>query len=425
MSEHFVVQGLAAGRGLKGTIPVRGAKNAALKELAAGLLFRDEVRFTNMPVIEDVSRLIGLLRRMGVLIEGRRTVRMRTPRRMTTELPPDEAERLRASVVLTGPILARWGSVTFPHPGGCLIGARPVDLFLEGFQKMGARIREKNGGYEITAPGGALKGANIFFRTQSVTGTETLMMAAVLARGTTVLENAALEPEIASLAAFLNACGADIRGAGTPTVTVKGGRLLSARGAVWRTPPDRIETGSFLILGALAGDDILITRCNPAECKAVIAVLERAGVPLETSRRTIRIRRAKRYRAVDIKTHEYPGFPTDLQALMAVFLSQAEGEALVFETIFEGRLRYVDELVKMGASLNVCDPHRIIVRGPTRLAGAELESPDLRAGLAYLIAALVADGESVIHTVYNIDRGYERIEERLRKVGADIQRVKE
>ena len=427
--EQFVIQGLAGIPKLSGTLSVRGAKNAALKACAASLLFKGEMAVANVPEIEDIKRAIELLENLGAEVThpSPRSYAISFSKMPKTELSSDIASKLRSSVVFTGPLLARAGKVSFPHPGGCLIGARPIDLFLDGFKKMGARVREENGRYGIDAPEGKLRGAEIFFKTPSVTGTETLMMAAVLARGTTVLKNAAMEPEIAALADFLNLSGAKIHGAGTAEIIIKGTGLLTAK-KPFKTPPDRIEGGSFLILAALAARDVTITDCEPAHLEALIEHLRGAGVSIEVGKKTLRVKNdGKKQRALsarDVKTHEYPGFPTDLQAPLAVLLSQAEGNSLVFETIFEGRFRYVEALKKMGAKIEICDPHRIIVSGPVSLVGRTLESPDLRAGLAYIIAALVAEGESVIHNVYTIDRGYERIEERLQKIGADIKRMK-
>jgi UDP-N-acetylglucosamine 1-carboxyvinyltransferase len=334
------------------------------------------------------------------------------------------AERLRASVVFTGPMLARTGRVEFPFPGGCVLGERSIDVFLNGFRAMGAAIEEEESYFRITATG-KLKGAHIVFPLVSVTGTETLMMAAVLAEGETVLENAALEPEIAYLAAYLNACGARIEGAGTSRICIQGGELLRAKGKPYATPPDRIETGSFVMLAALAGKDVTITHCNPEWLTVPLELLRKAGVPLEISADTIRINTAglkTPYKLFSIRTHEYPGFATDLQAPAAAFLSQCEGEGSILETIFDGRFRYVDDLVRMGADMTVMNPHRILIRGPKKLTSKNLESPDLRGGLAYLIAAAVAEGTSTIDNAYLIDRGYEYIEERLRNLGLNIKR---
>ncbi len=426
-AQKLVIEGLGHKRVLSGEISVCGAKNSALKAFAATLLFKEKVRIENVPHIEDIFQMEHILKDIGVLINQEKDAYvLDTTSQISSELPRALSKRLRASIVLTGPLLGRNGSVTFHHPGGCLIGARPIDVFLEGFRALGANVSMKGEAYVLTVPTGGLPGGEFFFHTQSVTGTETLMMAAVLGRGKSVLKNAALEPEIVVLADFLNACGARIRGAGTPTIEVEGVPGLHARGNLFETPPDRIEAGSFLILAALTASDIMIRDCEPRHLESLIYLLKIMGVSLEVGGDFIRVRGGDgRYKAHDIKTHEYPGFPTDLQAPMAVFLTQCEGEAFIFETIFEGRFRYVDDLLRMGAHLRSLDQHRIMIKGPTTLSGKELESPDLRAGLAYIIAALVAEGVSVIHNVYNIDRGYEHIEERLSAVGARIKRVPE
>lgn len=403
MKSKFIVEGLAGQKPLRGSIRVGGAKNAALKALAATVLFEDQVTFENLPEIEDVKR-------MQELLAGGLPV-----------LRKDIAERLRASIVLTGPTLARYGSVTFPFPGGCVLGERPIDLFVEGYKAMGATIEERDDLFTIS---GKLTGARIFFPIVSVTATETLLMAAVLAEGTTVLENAAMEPEIVSLAEYLVACGADITGAGTSTITIVGraGKLLRSEGNPYVTVPDRIETGSFVLLGALAGDEVTVTHCEPKHVDALLVLLRRAGVHLEAGESTITVRKSGPYKSVSVRTHEYPGFPTDLQAPMAVFLTQCGGEATILETIFDGRFRYIDDLVRMGADITVMNPHRVLIKGPARLTAKELESPDLRGGLAYILAATVATGTSTIDNAYLIDRGYEHIEHRLQNLGLNIKR---
>ncbi len=399
----FIVEGLAGKKTLRGTIAVGGAKNAATKVLAATVLFDDEVPLQNLPQIEDVKRMQELL--VGGL----------------PVLKKEIAERMRSSVVLTGPVLARYGSVTFPFPGGCVLGERPIDLFLNGFRAMGAQVTEEGDLFRVS---GALKGAYITFPIVSVTATETLMMAATLAAGQTVLENAAMEPEIPVLAAYLNACGARIAGAGTPTITIDGtaGTLLHASGKPFVVPPDRIEAGSFVLLASLVGEDVTVTDCEPGHMGALLTLLRQAGVTLEVGKDFVRVKKGGPYKSVAVRTHEYPGFPTDLQAPMAVFLSQAQGEATILETIFDGRFRYVDDLVRMGADITVKNPHRILVRGPRALTDKRLESPDLRAGLAYILAAAVAEGTSTIDNAYVIDRGYFAIEERLQKLGLNIKR---
>lgn len=427
-TDIFRIQGLDGRKTLEGTIPVGGAKNAVLKIMAGSLLFADELVLKNVPDIEDVERIADLLSDTGVSVTktSKNSYAMKVTDVVKTTLSPEIAKRIRSSVVLTGPLLARMGKVVFPHPGGCVIGARPIDFFLESFKKMGATIKELEREYVIEAKGGKLKGATLFLPTPSVTGTETLMMAAVLAEGMTVVKNAALEPEIEYLAQYLNACGAKIAGAGTPTITIKGGGLLRSKGKAYVTMPDRIEAGSFLVLAALAGKDVTVSKCNPEHLEAVTDALTRSGVHIEVGKNFLRVRNDPKketsFRAMNIKTHEYPGFPTDLQAPMSIFLTQAEGESMVHETIFEGRLGYAESLKRMGADITPMDPHRMLVRGKTELRGKDLESPDLRAGLAFVLAAIIAKGESKVHNIYNIDRGYEAVEERLKAVGVDIKR---
>ena len=429
MADSFKVVGLSGKKVLKGTISVGGAKNAVLPAMAASVLFEDELRLENVPAIEDVSRMQELLIALGVLVQSDApgTLRFSGSGPYGTVLNDELAEKMRASVVVTGPVLARFGSVEFPHHGGDVIGPRPIDLFLEGFQKMGATIVEEDGRYRASAAGGKLIGANIFFPIISVTGTETLMMAALLAKGTTVLRNAAMEPEIKHLAEFLNSCGARIEGAGTPTITIKGGGLLRANKKIYKTMPDRIEAGSFLILGALAAEELSIINCIPEHVAVLIDCLRRSGVPIFTEKESIIIRGnsapSKKFSAINIRTHEYPGFATDLQAPMVVYLTQVSGEATVLETIWGGRLNYTEDLVKMGADITLWNPQQITVKGPSALKARELESPDIRAGLAFIIASVVAKGKSVIHNAYHVDRGYEKIEKRLRGIGVSIERV--
>ena len=433
-SDKFIIKGLGGKKTLNGKIRVSGAKNAALKLMTASILFNDTVTFSNIPEIEDVSRMSDLLKSSGAFVKnnGKGVYEIDPSEIKNGELDYEISKKLRASIVLTGPTLARLGKVSFPHPGGCVIGARPIDIFLEGFEKMGARVTtiKKNDkeSFVLRARGGKLKGAEIFFKQQSVTATETFMMAGVLATGKTVLKNAALEPEIKHLADFLSMGGAKIKGAGTTTIEIEGVSLLQTKGRSFKVMPDRIETGSFLILAALAGRDIEILNCEPSNVESLIQLLELSGVKIKIGKTNIIIKgsgvKNKDLKSVSIKTHEYPGFPTDLQAPMVVYLTQVKGESLVFETIFEGRLNYTESLTRMGATIEIWDPHRIMVKGPVSLKGRVLESPDLRAGLAFVIAAIVAKGESVVHNVYNIDRGYERIEERLKEIGVDIIRVK-
>ncbi len=428
MTAYFSIKGSAGARTLEGDIAIVGAKNAALKAIAASILYQTPLQLSNVPHIEDVSRMIDILREMGGVAtfeDHKVSIDMR--KLSTTAITPEIAKRLRASIVLTGPILAREGKVQFPHPGGCVIGERPIDLFIESFLKMGATIKHVGKFYDITAPKDGLRGADIFFRVASVTGTETFMMTAILANGTTTIRNAAMEPEIVWLAEMLNASGAKIEGAGTSTITIKGIRgKLSQKGKPFAVVPDRIEAGSFLVLGAIAAKRLTLTHVVPEHLGSLIEMLEYSGIPVERTKDTLTVRAPKKgtvLRSFNVRTHEYPGFPTDLQAPLMIYLTQTKGESLVFETIFEGRLNYTESLNRMGASITMMDPHRVLVKGPTKLNGKRLESPDLRAGLAFVMAAAIASGESEIHNVYNIDRGYERVEERLRAVGMRITRV--
>ncbi len=434
MKERFVIEGLGGEKPLSGTVSIYGAKNAVLPAMAAGLLFEDALTIDNVPVIEDVNRLTELLHGFGATVSKPSlrslTIDTRAVSATTTVFDPGVAKRLRASIILTGPLLARYGTATFPYPGGCVLGQRPIDLFLQGFRAMGADVKEEKEGeddiFSLTTPNKKLHGADIFFSVMSVTATETFMLAAVLAEGTTILRNAAMEPEIESVALFLNACGARITGAGTSTITIEGGGLLTAAGRTYHTLPDRIETGSFLILGALTAKDLTIEGCVPEQVNALINLLTLAGVPIERGDNFLRIsnntQASNTWQAVNVKTHEYPGFATDLQAPFTVFLTQVSGESTVFETIFESRLNYTEDLVQMGAGITMWNSNKISVKGPAVLKGRELEGPDIRAGLAYVIAALVAHGTSTIDNIYYIDRGYENLDERLRALGANIQR---
>lgn len=427
--ESFHIVGLGGTKTLSGEIVIGGAKNSVLPALSAGMVFKDTLTLTNVPDIEDVKRMEEIMENLGaVVVREGDIVRVETGAVSTSVLESEAAKRMRASVILTGPMLARFGKVSFPHPGGCVIGPRPIDFFLSAYQKMGASVVETDQYYEITAKDGVLHGADIFFTTPSVTATESLMLAGILAKGITKIGNAAMEPEIADLATFLNTCGAKITGAGTPTITIEGTGLLLAEGKSYRIIPDRIELGSFLVLGALAADNLSITNCNPAHADIVISMLQEAGVPITVEKDAVHIRGNgsipnSTFKSFNIKTHEYPGFPTDVQAPMTVFLTQSTGEGLVFETIYENRLNYAQDLVHMGADIKVWDAHRATVKGPTPLKGREVDGPDIRAGLALLIAATIAKGNSVINNAYYIDRGYAHIETRLQKIGVSIERT--
>jgi UDP-N-acetylglucosamine 1-carboxyvinyltransferase len=419
----FLVKGLSGQKTLTGVLPVMGAKNSILKAQACSLLFKNDVLLHNAPLIEDVIRMNTVLEGLGSNVEqvSKRSFSLKAPKSLKTDIDKDIAKLLRSSVVLTGPILAREGRVSFPHPGGCVIGERSIDVFLDAFQKMGAHLKEDNDVYVLEAK--KLRGTEIFLKVPSVTVTETLMMTAVLVNGITVLHNCACEPEVVCLAQFLNSAGANVSGAGTHTIIIQGSGELLDKG-VFNTPPDRIEAGSFIIISALCGKDLKITNCNPDDMRAVLFALKKIGVNVKKDKDYISVSSDSKLKPLDIKTSEYPGFPTDLQAPLSVLLTQAQGRSLIFETVFEGRLNYATDLKRMGADIVICDPHRAMVTGPTSLRGREVESPDLRAGLAFLIAALMASGDSVVNNTYNIDRGYEKIEDRLNTVGAEIKRIK-
>ena len=432
MKEKFLIKGLNNQKKLSGKIRVNGAKNVVLKIIASSILFKDEIKMENVPEIEDVKRMFEIIEKLGAKVTKIRknSYLINTKYINSFNIDKNIAERIRSSIILTGPLLSRFGEVTFPVPGGCVIGARPIDLYTDGFEKMGVKTTFKNGKYHMKVKKGKkLKGTKIFFKFQSVGATETFMLAGILAKGKTVLKNCATEPEIKNLAEFLISCGAKIKGAGTPTIEITGGKLLRGKKKIYKAMPDRLEAGSFLILGALCADNLEITNCNPNHIELLIELLKNSGVPIFVKKNSILIKnngkiKNKNFKSVGIKTKEYPGFPTDLQAPMMIFLTQSSGESLVFETIFEGRLNYTEELTRMGADILMLDPHRVLVKGPTKLRGREVESPDLRAGLAFIIAGILAKGETIIDNIYLIDRGYEKIEKRLWKIGVNIKRIK-
>jgi UDP-N-acetylglucosamine 1-carboxyvinyltransferase len=422
MQEIFRITGSATPT-LEGSIGVVGAKNAVLKAMAASVLYRTPLTLANVPAILDVEALCTILETLGATTErGDHTLILDASGMTGSSIPASMMSTLRASIVLAGPLLARFGQVLFSHPGGDIIGERPIDLFLETFVAMGAEVVKDDGSYGVRVPGGRLKGAELFFRIQSVTGTETAMLAAILADGVTTIKNAALEPEIVWLAEMLNASGANIVGAGTTTITIVGGTELLRAPERFAVIPDRIEAGSFLILGALAAKNLLIEDCVPGHLEALVHLLRQAGASIEVGTTSLRVK-AMPLRPMNIKTHEYPGYPTDLMAPMVTLLTQVPGESRVFETIWDNRLAFVEVLRVMGANITTMDPHRVLIKGPCRLKARTMESPDIRAGLAFLIAAAVADGTSEISNIHHIDRGYENIAARLQKVGMQIERV--
>jgi UDP-N-acetylglucosamine 1-carboxyvinyltransferase len=430
LKDKFLIKGLAGKRKLKGEISISGAKNAVLKIMAASILFSDDLIIENVPKVDDVLKMTELLEGLGakVLKVGENKLKINTKDIDNTVLNKEAAKKIRASITLIGPILARFGKVSFPHPGGDVIvaGGRPIGLFLNGLKGMGVEeTRSKNGIYNLKIKS-KLKGKPIFFNKISVTATETFLMAAVLAKGKTVLKNVALEPEIISLGEFLISCGAKIRGLGTTHIEIEGGKLLKARGKKYKVIPDRIEAGSYLLLGALASNDLTIKNCHPEHMESLTSVLRFSGLKMKTGKNYIKIldNSKTKFKAIQIKTHEYPGFVTDIQAPMTVFLTQTHGESSIFETIFENRLGFSKDLNKMGAKIKIWHPQKISIKGPTPLYGAKVKGPDLRAGLAFIMASIIAKGDSIVENAYHIDRGYEKVEEKLSSIGVGIKRIK-
>ncbi|OQA36931.1 MAG: UDP-N-acetylglucosamine 1-carboxyvinyltransferase [Parcubacteria group bacterium ADurb.Bin326] len=416
--EKYVIEG---GHKLHGEIPVYGAKNEALKIIAASVLLEGKCTIKNIPEIEDINRLVEILEDLGAKVERNGHEITIDPQSINKTKPSDDlVHKLRSSVMLAGPLLAHYGKVTMAHPGGCVIGQRPIDMFLSGFKAMGAKVEEND--HEYTLQAKKLHGAKIVMPWVMVTATESLMMTACLAEGTTTIINAAMEPEIPALADFLNSCGAKISGAGTPIITIEGVEKLS--GGECTIIPDRIEAGTFAIMGLITGSEITVTGCEPKHLETVLETLRRANAKLEVGDNWIKTKPSK-LKAVELRTHEYPGFPTDLQSPFTILMTQAEGMSLIHEAIYEGRLFYTDKLNAMGAKIIMCDPHRVIVSGPTPLIAKKLESPDLRAGMGLVLAGLVAEGKTVIDNIYQIERGYENPIARLQALGAKIEKIKE
>ena len=418
--DKFVIRG---GNPLVGTIRISGAKNSALPCMAAAILTEDEVTLENIPQVRDIETERRLLASMGAEVELREgELKDRTTISCRTLSDPvaryEIVKTMRASSLVLGPLIARAGVARVAMPGGCAIGGRPIDLHIKGLEKMGAVIEQEHGYLEARAE--RLHGAHLVFDKITVTGTEDLLMAAVLAEGDTLMENCAREPEVIDLASLLTAMGAQIEGAGTATIRVHG--VTSLHGATYRINPDRIEAGTFLIAGAITGGDLIVANCNTSHLCAVMAKLQEAGARIEVlGPDSVRVR-ASELRAADISTEEYPGFPTDMQAQYMALATQADGVSQVRENIFENRFMHVQELVRMGANIKV-DGNGATVRGPARLTSAAVMCSDLRASASLVLAALVAEGETIVDRVYHMDRGYERIEEKLIGVGAQIQRL--
>jgi UDP-N-acetylglucosamine 1-carboxyvinyltransferase len=420
--DKFVIRG---GNPLLGTVRISGAKNAALPAMAAALLTEEPVILENIPQVRDIETTRKLLAAMGAEVElGYGRAHHRTTiccRNLASpEASYDLVKTMRASTLVLGPLVARCGTARVSLPGGCAIGARPIDLHIKGLERLGAIINQEHGYIEAAAD--RLKGAEIVFDKITVTGTEDLLMAATLAEGETVMQNCAREPEVADLAALLNKMGAKIEGAGTATIRVKGVEKL--HGAKHRIIPDRIEAATFILAGALTGGDLNISGCDPEHLSALLQKLHEVGIKTTARGDSVRVEGDGDLKAADVITEEYPGFPTDMQAQYMALATQADGTSIVTENIFENRFMHAQEMLRMGANIKI-EGSRAVVRGKSPLSGAAVLASDLRASASLVLAALVADGETIIDRVYHIDRGYERIEEKLRGVGAQIRRIGE
>ena len=420
--DKLVIRG---GEPLLGTIHISGAKNAALPCMAAALLTDEPVILENIPQVRDIQTTRNLLAAMGAHVElGFGRAQHRTTIHCKTLASPEASYELvktmRASTLVLGPLVARCGRARVSLPGGCAIGSRPIDLHIKGLETLGAKITQDHGYVEASAT--RLRGAEIVFDKITVTGTEDLLMAATLAEGETIMKNCAREPEVADLAALLNKMGAKIEGAGTATIRVQG--VSKLKGAKHRIIPDRIEAGTFIIAGAMTGGDLNIAGCDPSHLDALLAKLKEVGVKTKTNGDSVRVMGDNPFTASDMTTEEYPGFPTDMQAQFMALATQAEGTSIVTENIFENRFMHVQELVRLGANIKV-EGRRAVVIGKSQLSAAAVLASDLRASASLVLAALVADGETIIDRVYHLDRGYENLEEKLRGVGAQIRRIGE
>jgi UDP-N-acetylglucosamine 1-carboxyvinyltransferase len=422
--DKFLIKG---GKPLHGTVPISGAKNSALPVMAASLLTAEKVTLHNIPKVRDLITMSKLLAFMSAKVS-------------VTEIPSSDyvieavtlndaiapyelVKTMRASILTLGPAIARAGVAHVSLPGGCSIGARPVDLHLTALEKMGAQITMADGYIQAKAPGGRLKGAHIVFEKITVTGTENILMAAALADGETILENSAREPEVTDLVIMLRKMGAKITGDETSTLRIQGVEKL--HGCEHTVIPDRIEAGTFLVAGAITGGDLTITNCAPEHLGAIISKMQQTGVRIDTvDKTTLRVRPAQKLVGADMTTEEYPAFATDMQAQYMALVTQAEGTSVVTETIFENRFLHASEMVRMGANISI-DGRKAVVRGPAKLSGTTVQASDLRASAGLVLAGLVASGQTTIDRVYHIDRGYQQIVEKLRAVGATIERVQD
>lgn len=417
--DKLIIEG---GVRLNGDVRISGAKNSALPILAATLLADEPVTIGNLPHLHDITTMLELLRRMGVelVVDEKLSVEINAGTLTDTCAPYDLVKTMRASILVLGPLLAHFGRAEVSLPGGCAIGSRPVDQHIRGLEAMGAEILVEEG-YIRARSNGRLKGARVFFDMVTVTGTENILMAAALADGETIIENAAREPEIVDLANFLNAMGGDVRGAGTDTITVQG--VASLKGCRYSVMPDRIETGTFLVAAAVTGGRVKCKHTRPDTLDAVLQKLKEAGAEIETGEDWISLdMHGKRPRAVSVTTAPYPAFPTDMQAQFAALDVVAEGVGKIRETVFENRFMHMQEMLRMGANISI-EGNTAVIEGVDSLQGAPVMATDLRASASLVIAALVAEGATTIDRIYHIDRGYECIEEKLQLLGARIRRV--
>lgn len=415
--EKLLIRG---GKPLEGEVRASGAKNSALPVLAASLLTSDPVVLRRIPRVRDIATMEKLLRYNGASVDvDGDTVRVHAATVPNPEAPYDIVKTMRASSLVLGPMVARTGRARVSMPGGCAIGARPINLHVTALEQLGAKIHQEHGYVEARADNG-LRGGHIRFDRITVTGTEDVLMASVLAQGETVIENAAREPEVVDVATLLSAMGAKIEGVGTSTIRVQG--VSKLHGADHAIIPDRIEAGTFLIAGAITGGDVTVTACNPEHLMATIDLMRQAGCLIDCGADWMRVRKNGKLRSVDMKTLEYPGFATDLQAQFMALMTQAEGISFIEETIFENRFMHVPELGRMGTNIRI-EGRKAIVAGPTPLSGAQVICSDLRASASLIIAALVADGETFVDRIYHVDRGYENLDQKLLGIGAKIQRL--
>ena len=416
--EKLIVKG---GKRLVGTVKTSGAKNAVLPIIAASIMGTSPSHFDEVPMLEDVRTISEVLRSLGIKVESKEKNCLDIDSTVVESYePPCELMRnMRASFFVMGPLLARMGKARIYMPGGCAIGARPVDIHLKGFEALGVVLDQQDGFIEATTPDG-LKGATIYFDFPSVGATENVMMAAALAEGVTILENAAEEPEIVALASYLNKMGAKIRGAGTDVIRIEGVKEL--HGADYTIIPDRIEAGTYMIAAAMTGGDVIVDNVLPEHQKPLIAKLREAGAIVEEDIDKVRVIGNGTLKGVSVKTLPYPGFPTDMQAQIMAMMVVSEGKSKVTETVFENRFMHVEELNRMGATITTSD-RSANIEGPAKLVGCDVRATDLRAGAAMILAGLVAEGETRIGDLHHIDRGYEDIVEKLKNLGADIERV--